>query len=158
MVEQVAGTSLTSFWEPAVEGTKELDYSEALDTFGLRFKAATAASPERTRPWHGISTRNDNGRLLITSVQRDSPADISGLNVEDEILAIDDFRVRADRLENRLEQYKSGDKVTFLVARREQLVRIPVTFGTEPPKGWRLEASPSATDTQRRMLDAWLRS
>ena len=59
--------------------------------------------------------------------------------MDDEILAIDDFRVRADRLENRLEQYKAGDKVTFLVARREQLVRIPVTFVTEPQRAWRLE-------------------
>ena len=91
------------------------------------------------------------------SVQRDSPADVAGLNVDDEIVAIDDFRVRADRLDNRLEQYQRGDKVSFLVARREQLVRIPVTFGAEPAKGWRLELNPAATDTQRRQLDAWLR-
>jgi predicted metalloprotease with PDZ domain len=127
----------------------------ALDAFGLRFKAAPAPSPERTKAWAGMSARNDNGRLVIASVQRESPADISGLNVDDEILAIDDFRVRADRLENRLEQYRAGDKVTFLVARREQLVRIPVTFGTEPQRGWRLEPLP--TEAQRKLLDGWLR-
>ena len=157
VAEQVAGTNLRPFWQAVVEGTKELDYSEALDTFGLRFKAAPAPPAGSPRPWLGISTRNDNGRLVITQVQRNSPADTFGLNVDDEILAVDDFRVRADRLENRLDQYKSGDNVSFLVARREQLVRIPVTFGTEPPKGWRLEASPPATDTQRQLLDAWLR-
>jgi predicted metalloprotease with PDZ domain len=89
-------------------------------------------------------------------VQRNSPADAFGLNVDDEILAIDDFRVRPDRLDNRLEQYKSGDKVSFLVARREQLVRIPVTFGTEAARSWRLEVNPAATDTQRRLFDGWL--
>jgi predicted metalloprotease with PDZ domain len=158
VAEQVAGISLKSFFESAVEGTAELDYSEALQTFGLRFSAASTASPERTKPWLGIGTRNDNGRLIITSVQRSSPADVAGLNVDDEILAIDDFRVRADRLDNRLEQYKAGERVTFVVARREQLVRIPVTFGVEPPKGWRLGMNPSATDTQRRLFDGWLRS
>ena len=35
----------------------------------------------------------------------------AGLNVDDEILAIDDVRVRADGLAARLEQYKPGDKV-----------------------------------------------
>jgi predicted metalloprotease with PDZ domain len=155
VAEQVGGVNLKPFFEAAVRGTKELDYSEALDTFGLRFKAAPAPSPERTKAWAGMSTRNDNGRLVIASVQRESPADISGLNVDDEILAIDDFRVRADRLENRLEQYRAGDKVTFLVARREQLVRIPVTFGTEPQRGWRLEPVP--TEAQRKLLDGWLR-
>ena len=155
VAEQVGGVNLKPFFEAAVRGTKELDYSEALDAFGLRFKAAAAPSPERTKAWAGMSTRNDNGRLVIASVQRESPADISGLNVDDEILAIDDFRVRADRLENRLEQYRAGDKVTFLVARREQLVRIPVTFGTEPQRGWRLEPVP--TEAQRKLLDGWLR-
>jgi predicted metalloprotease with PDZ domain len=158
VAEQVAGTSLKVFWDTAVESTSELDYPEPLDTFGLRFKPALPPPADRpAKPWLGISTRIDNGRLLVAQVQRDSPADVAGLNVDDEILAIDDFRVRADRLDNRLEQYQRGDKVTFLVARREQLVRIPVTFGVEPARGWRLELNPAATDTQRRQLDAWLR-
>jgi predicted metalloprotease with PDZ domain len=159
VAERVAGTSLKPFFELAAQTTKELDYSEALSTFGLRFKGAAASSGDRSaKPWLGVNTRNDNGRLVVTQVQRDSPADIAGLNVDDEILAIDDFRVRADRFDNRLEQYKTGDKVSFLVARREQLTRIPVTFATEPARNWRLEASPSATDTQRRMLDALMRA
>lgn len=158
VAEQVAGVDLKRFFETAAESTSELDYSEALSTFGLRFKAAPAASEDRAaKPWLGINTRNDNGRLVITQVQRDSPADVAGLNVDDEILAIDEFRVRADRFDNRLEQYKTGDRVSFLVARREQLIRIAVTLGAEPARNWRLEVSPSATDTQRRMLDAWLR-
>jgi predicted metalloprotease with PDZ domain len=158
VAEQVAGTSLKAFWDRAVESTSELDYTETLDTFGVRFKPPLLPPADRpAKPWLGISTRIDNGRLLVAQVQRDSPADVAGLNVDDEILAIDDFRVRADRLDNRLEQYQRGDKVAFLVARREQLVRIPVTFGAEPAKGWRLELNPAATDTQRRQLDAWLR-
>ena len=158
VIEQVAGRSLQGFWESAVEGTSELDYTEALDAFGLRFRPAAQQPADRaSRPWLGVTTRNDNGRLVITQVQRSSPADVAGLNVDDEILAIDEFRVRVDRLENRLDQYRSGDKVSVLVARREQLVRIPTTFGVEPQKAWRLERNPSATEAQRRVFDGWLR-
>src|SRR5204863_9098934 len=128
VIEQVAGRSFRGFWESAVEGTSELDYMEALDACGLRFRAAAPQNGRASKPWLGITTRNDNGRLVITQVQRGSPADIAGLNVDDEILAIDEFRVRADRLDNRLEQYNNGDKVSMLVARREQLVHVPVTF------------------------------
>ena len=99
----------------------------------------------------------DGGRLVVTQVRRGTPAHEAGLNVDDEILAIDEFRVRADRLENRLEQYKSGDRVSVLVARREQLVRVPTTFGAEPQRAWRPEVNPAATEVQRRLLDAWLR-
>jgi predicted metalloprotease with PDZ domain len=78
------------------------------------------------------------------------------LNVDDEILAFDEFRVRADRLDNRLEQYRAGDRVSILIARREQLSRLDVTLGSEPARQWRLEMAPGATDTQNRQLSQWL--
>ncbi len=46
VAEQVAGTNLKAFWETAVEGTAELDYSEALKTYGLRFRPG---APHRSR-------------------------------------------------------------------------------------------------------------
>jgi len=156
--ENVTGINLKQFWDTAVESTAELDYSEALDTFGVRFKPVPPPVADRpAKIWLGITTRNDNGRLLVTQVQRGSPADLAGINVDDEILAIDDFRVRADRFENRLEQYKPGDRVSVLVARREQLLKVDIPLASEPVKSWRLEVNPNATETQRRNLDAWLR-
>ena len=155
VAEQVAGTSLKPFWDAAVTGTQELDYTEALDVFGLRFRSVSAPA-DGGRAYLGASTRNDSGRLLVTQIRRDTPAAEAGLNVDDEILAIGDYRVRADRLENRLEQYRPGDRVTLLVARREQLLRLPLTFGTEPPRAWRLEVNPSASESQQGSRVRWL--
>ena len=39
--------------------------------------------------------------------------------------------------------YRPGETVSVLVARREQLVRITVTVGSEPPKSWRLDIDPA---------------
>jgi len=139
VAEEVSGLDLRSFWSHAVEGTEELDYSDALEAFGLRFKPVEAASDDPRTGWLGASTRNDNGRLIVSQVRRGTPASEAGLNVDDEILAIDDYRVQADRLARRLEQYRPGDRVELLVARREQLRRLQVTLGAEPPKAWRLE-------------------
>ena len=44
--EEVAGTPLGDFFRRAVESTEELDYTEALDWFGLRFKQQTEAAPK----------------------------------------------------------------------------------------------------------------
>ena len=66
---------------------------------------------------------------MITSVRRGTPGIDAGLNVDDEILAIDDVRVRADGLAARLDQYKPGDKMSVLVARRDRLMKIDVTLG-----------------------------
>ena len=158
-VEETAGTDLASFWATAVEGTAELDYEGALETLGLRFRPVEAAGTDRPgSAWLGVATRNDSGRLIVSQVRRDGPALGAGLNVDDEILAIDDFRVRADRLANRLEQYRPGDTVTFLVARREQLLRIEITFDAQPGRRWRLELRPGAGETAERMRASWLGS
>ena len=81
---------------------------------------------------------------MVTQVRRETPAYAAGLNVDDEILAIDDFRVRADQLNARLDQHIPGDTVALLVARRDQLMRLELEFGVEPARDWRLEADPNA--------------
>ncbi len=155
VAEQVAGTSLAGFWDDHVEGTDELDYADALDTLGLRFRPA---APGAARAWLGGTTRNDAGRLIVSQVRRGTPALAAGLNVDDEILAIDDFRVRADQMNTRLEQYRPGDTVTFLVARRDKLMRLEVTLGAEPPRAWRLEIDPGASDAETARLASWLQT
>jgi predicted metalloprotease with PDZ domain len=88
-------------------------------------------------------------------VPRETPAWESGLNVDDEIIAIGDVRVRPDQISQRLENYRPGDKVSILIARREVLMRLDLTLGNEP-KRWQLEVRPDATDAQKRNLANWL--
>jgi predicted metalloprotease with PDZ domain len=152
--EQVAGTSLEAFWNTAVRGTTELDYSEVLDVFGLRFRPATPSG----RAYLGVATRNDAGRLVVAQVRRDTPAIAAALNVDDEILAINDFRVRADQLNTYLDRFQPGDRINLLIARRDQLMRLDVTLGNEPARAWRLEVSPSATSAQSQQRAQWTQS
>jgi predicted metalloprotease with PDZ domain len=151
-MSDVAGVDLKPWFARVVDTTEELDYSEALDWFGLRFRAVDTRN---VRTWLGASTRADAGRLVVTQVRRGTPAFECGLNVDDEIIAMDDIRVRADGLAARLEQYPPGDKVSLLVARHDRLIRLDATLGTEPGRAWRLEVSPQATDTQKQHLAAW---
>jgi predicted metalloprotease with PDZ domain len=151
--EEVAGTSLAEFFRRTVESTEELDYGEALEWFGLQFKESKA---EAKKTWTGWETKTDNGRLVVTKLIRGTPAHNAGINVDDEILAIGDYRVRADQLSTRLGNYKPGDNISVLIARREKLMRIDVTLGEEPPKKWQLEIRPDASPAQRQQFKAWL--
>jgi predicted metalloprotease with PDZ domain len=152
VAREIAGTELEPFFVRALETTEDLSYDDALDWYGLRFKPAEASS----RAALGISTRTDaGGRLLVSQVRRETPAYDAGLDVDDEIIAIDEFRVHADQLEARLERYRPAERVTLLVSRRDELRRIPVVLGTQPPRRWRLEISPNASSEQRQRLAAW---
>ena len=154
LAQEVARSDLSAWFVHALETTNELDYTEALDWFGLRFKPAPAVTPEKA--WLGLMTRTDNGRLLVSQVHRQTPGWQYGFNVDDEILAVDDYRVLPQQWEARLAQYRPGEQITVLVARRERLQRLVVTCGAEPAKRWQLEVHPEASAVQRARLTAWL--
>jgi predicted metalloprotease with PDZ domain len=154
-MSDVAGVDLKPWFARVVDTTEELDYSEALDWFGLRFRPVDA---KPARAYLGFGSRVDAGRLIVSQVRRGTPALAAGLNVDDEILAIDDVRVRADGLATRLEQYKPGDNVSLLVARRDRVIRLDATLGADPGRPWRLEVAPEASDAQKQRLAAWLGS
>jgi predicted metalloprotease with PDZ domain len=153
VAEEVAGGSLEAFWRTQVETPGEVDYAAALAAFGLRFAPARGAA---NQPFLGVGTRTDDGRLVVSRVTRGTPAHEAGLNVDDEILAFDDFRVTAAGLPGRLQQYAVGDRVSVLVARRGELRRLDLTLGSEPPREWALELDPEASVGQEARRAAWL--
>jgi predicted metalloprotease with PDZ domain len=160
-LEEVAGVDLGDWLHKAVDTTEELDYTEALDWYGLRFTPEPAekkdAEPkELPAGWLGLEVSTQGGRLMVTAVKRGTPGYEAGVNVGDELLAIDDYRIQSDGLEGRLKFYRPGEKATLLVARRDRLTRLPVTFGEKPKELWKLEARPDATPEQKARLTAWL--
>ena len=160
--EEVAGVGLGDWLTRAVESVEELDYTEALDWYGLRFASGEPEKKDAGEPqelpagWLGLDVELQGGRLVVTGVKRGTPAYQAGVNVGDEILAIGDYRIPPDGLENRLKAYRPGEKATLLVARRERLTRLPFTFGEKPKNLWKLEVRPDATQEQKAHLAAWL--
>ncbi len=153
---EVAGRDLGGFFERNVEGTGELDYDPALTYLGLRFKPEEDASGLPSPPWLGVDARDERGRLTVRSVRRDGPARAAGLAAEDEILAVGGYRVAAEDLEERLRQYAPGDRVEILIARRDEVRKVPVVLAAHPGSPWRLEIDPEASEEAARARGSWL--
>lgn len=150
---ELAGTDLTAWLHDALDTTKELDYQPALAYYGLRFKPATG--PDRASL--GVTTKPVNDRHVISAVTRATTAYAAGLNVDDEIVAIDGFRVvGADALRRKLRLYRPGEKIQLTVARREKLQTFDLTLDTEA-KPLALELDPAATPEQQSHYAALLR-
>ena len=157
VAEEVAGRPLDDFFATAVDGTGELDYAPALEYFGLELvppKPATppGGKPDATPGWLGADVGGDN---RVRRVLRETPAYRAGLNVDDEILAIDGERI--DSLDGRLERYRPDATVTLLIARRGRIRELPVTLGKKPDKTWKLRVAKRAGPSEKRRRDAWLR-
>lgn len=172
VAEEVAGESLESFWEGYVDGTDELSYDKALELYGLQFapsdaggdgddrtadktkdKAKADEKDDEPAGWIGAVVSADN---IVDQVPRDTPAHAAGLNVGDEIVAIDSYRIRSGSLDERLARYRPGQKVTMLVTRRGRLREIPIDLAKKPATTWKLEVAPNARTGQRARLASWL--
>jgi predicted metalloprotease with PDZ domain len=158
LVSEIAGTDLSSWLARALDTTEELDYT-GIGRLGLRFKPATqsdAAWLGLTLSAPGATVKNDGGRLVVAQVRRGTPAFDAGVDADDEIVALGGYRVRPDQWAGRLEAFRPGDAAPLLIARRERLLTLDVTFAAEPPKAWSLEPDPQASDAAKAALAAWL--
>jgi predicted metalloprotease with PDZ domain len=160
LVSEVSGRDLTAWLQQALASTAELDYSN-VSWLGLRIRND---SPPAPRAWLGLTLsgatptlKNDGGRLVVSQVRRGSPAYDAGVNVDDEILAIDDYRVRPEGWEARLDVYRPGDRVRLLVARRERIAPIDIAFVPEPARVTRIEPDQAADAASRERLATWLK-
>ncbi len=108
------------------------------------------------RAWLGAATQNDGGRLVVSQCgatrRRSPPASTWTTRSWRSTMSAS----APTGLVARLEQYRPGDKVAVLVARRDRLTRLDVTLGTEPGRPWRLEVDPEATEAQKQRLAAWI--
>ncbi len=165
IVKEVSGQDLNKWFAKFIDGTEEFDYDSALKWFGLKFKSSTLApvkpdkkaKPTKKKVWLGLSTSTDSGRIKVTRVLLKSPAFQAGLNVDDEIIAIDGFRIPTSGLTSRMEQYKPGDTVELLISRREKLMKLKVLLVEASPHTWTLQFDPKATEVQKMRRLGWLR-
>ena len=162
VASEVAGEDLNPFFAATVDRTDDLDFDEALLYFGMNFSGRprpTDPGEEKKKPskmtvskipWLGART-SDN---IVTSVVAESPATEAGLNPDDEILAINDYRVSGS-VDSWVNKFKIGDEVDFLVARGGRLLRLPVTLAPRPNNTWRLTTDRKPSDEQKERLKSW---
>jgi predicted metalloprotease with PDZ domain len=175
LVTELAGESFDPFFERYVHGTAELDFEPAFDYYGLRFaadapgggggtgtgegapgtptEAGSADEEDDEHAYLGVETRDDEPGF-VARVVRDSAAYAAGVNVGDELIAMDGYRIEPGSLDKYLERYDPGRDVTLLVVRRGKLEELSVTLGTEPSEDFTIEVDPSASAAERARFEA----
>jgi predicted metalloprotease with PDZ domain len=123
-LEKFAGKNLDEFYNKYIYGVADLDCNKYLAYAGYKLIDDNATN---TNVSLGITAVKANSKYIVTAVSRNSAAWIDGINVNDEIQAIDGLPLVNDP-DKVLADKKAGDKIVVTVIRDGILKVLPVTL------------------------------
>jgi predicted metalloprotease with PDZ domain len=156
-VEEAAGVALDDFFARYVRGREELELAPLLRTVGLTVEPVGPDEGEPPPVWLGAQLREERGRVIVSAALDDTPAAEDGLYAQDEIVALDDYRVDLESLKERLAVRRPGDRARLTVFRRERLREVTVTVAERPPEKLQIAPAADAGDAEREAFAAWMR-
>ncbi len=151
IIESIADQDLTEFYDRYIHGVEELPFNDYLIPFGIELK-----SVDPNVPYLGITVKSEHGREVIKSVASNSPAQLVGIDAGDELLAIDGFKVSADRLNDRLQLYQAGQQINLTIFHADLLMTVATTLSAPQPQQYQLRPLEHTSDLQRQQFKAWV--
>src|SRR5690606_11474992 len=154
LIEQVAGTSVADIFD-AAHAVGPLDYNSYLNPAGYEL---VDYNKGLNLPDIGFNTSANDGRILVTGVTRGSGAWDGGINVRDEIIAVNGERLDANGRElNRLMQTAAvGDQLDVLIARDGKIRELTITLSKDTKGSFRIIPLQNASPEQARLGQLWL--
>lgn len=164
MVEKISGKDFTDFWAKYVNGVDELPAAKYLGYAGINVSAENATP---NKPVTGA--RLEIGNILtVNATSRNSAAWIDGLNVNDQILAIDgvDIKDALSTMEIKSKVFslddvpvvktkKIGDKLALKISRDGIEKDLILTLKANPNIRLKSSLSKNITPAQEAVLKRW---
>jgi predicted metalloprotease with PDZ domain len=170
IVQELAGKPVSDWLDEQLRSTEELDYQPLLEAYGLTWKpkdtpkdapggqqdAAQVATPAH----FGLELSNASGKTQIDKVLRGGSASYAGVQVGDELIALDGYRISAEQWPERVGLLHVGDQVSVLVSRRGKILELPLKVLPESAEAstpsWTLMRVESPTEEQEKRWKSWL--
>ncbi|QIX63590.1 M61 family metallopeptidase [Hymenobacter sp. BT18] len=150
-VAKVAGRRFDEFFRTRVYDVQTLDYQTTLGYAGLKLVTTPATQDAAL----GAEFGTTGGKITVRTVARDGSAWQGGLNVNDEVLALDGGRISDDP--NKLLTGRApGSVVRMLVVREGRVQEITFPLLPSAAQRYRIESAGNATAEQQAVLNKWL--
>ena len=142
---EVAGADMTAFFDRYVTGKDPLPYERDLAYAGI--EAQTVA---RKQAWLGATFQSDSaGRAAVAAIIPGSPAETSGLDRGDSILAVDGKVVDHAALEKALAASHAGEPIALTVNHLGRVRQISIRMGASPYLDYKLKPVAAPNELQR---------
>ncbi|WP_437918271.1 M61 family metallopeptidase [Sphingobacterium sp. LRF_L2] len=154
LAERITGVDLSDIFD-AAHHTAELDYNMYFNAVGYELINLNQNSKELAL---GIKTADHEGKIFIKHVERGSSGWDAGLNVNDELIAINGTRldIAGKELEFILEHGNVNDIIDILISRdgRVRTIHAPLRYSTK--QHLVIQPCTSANDREQILGKIWL--
>lgn len=148
--EKVAGKSLQIFKH--IYSTEPINYNDFLEKAGLKLNKSMQGSITL-----GGNLSDEDGRIIVKSTDKGTAAYNGGLNVNDEIIAIDGYRMpSASFASSYFASKEQGEKVQVLISRDNLMQTLTLTMNVAGTFGYRMARIERPNETQDAIYRKWM--
>jgi len=158
ILKQLTGENYHNWWQQNIEGTTEIDFSLLLAKAGLQMSYGKDINDEsslKSKVWTGLKTKPNTSGLIVSSVEKNSPAWRAGLTTEDIIVAINGLRLVDKGIENRLKDFKPKQSITMTYFRRDKLRSATLELAAIPKNKLKIIPMAKASTEQKAFFKVW---
>ncbi len=146
LLEKELGKNLDDFYKQYIHGTEAIDYNTYLNYAGLELQKDKSVKASLA-----ISLNKDN---IVTKVIRDGAGWAYGINVNDEIIALDGKRT--DDVDTYLAGKKVGDEIDVLLNRDGVLHSLKAKLGEDRTERINIVKTKNISEQQQVVYKKWL--
>ncbi len=149
---EAGGEGMRAVFDSLVKGTAPIDWERVLGYAGLELTEVEPAPAV----WTGMDVADAEGLARVTRVIAGSPAFKAGLDIGDEIVAMNGFRISGMQMQQRLKDLAPGTAVHLTVFRSERLREFAVTLEKPAVTPCRVRESDTMKPGEKAILESWL--
>jgi predicted metalloprotease with PDZ domain len=163
VVDELAGSPLSAFFERYVDGTEDPPLDTLLDAFGIdwNLRAATGGGDRGGKPANGTAPACWLGAKIgadqkLQAVYTGGPAERAGLAANDVLVAVDGIRASAATIGSLLVRRGPGDRIPVHAFRRDELIGVEIELASAPLDTCYLTLRENIPEAMLALRNAWL--
>ena len=157
LATEIGGKPVGNWLKARIETPEYLDSSEAYSFLGLNLKNKddNDEMDEYAPAYLGFHFNSAKTDLVVSKVSKGSPAFNAGVNVGDELIAIDENRVTKAKFKDHMKFLRPNSPVKLLMARRGKLTLLDAVTAEKPLDKWKLSVVEDASEDETENYESW---
>ena len=158
IISEATTIDIKDFYSKYISGYEDPDFKQLLSAAGLSLVIEHEKSTDiksEDKGWFGADLKYENELVIVKQVPVDTPAYKAGIYANDEIIALNNYRVMAKTFNDRLVLYPPATTIELLISRGGKILKVPVLLESSPLTSYKIISLDSPTTEQLVFYKEW---